>query len=271
MQVLFVFILGLIVGSFLNAVIFRLHSKERIVKGRSHCQWCRRQLKWYELIPLVSFVLQKGRCRYCRRSISWQYPLVELVTALLFICVLAAVQNQGLEPVGFWQRWEDLFFYTQVLRGFVFVSFLLIIFVFDLKHYLILDKVTIPAMVAAFVFNILLYPNWRYVFFLLLAAIIGGGFFLLQYLISQGKWIGGGDIRLGVVMGFMLGWPKIVTALVIAYIVGALFSLGLLVLKKKKLNSQIPFGTFLAVGTFLALFWADNLYQWYANYLYKLI
>ena len=153
----------------------------------------------------------------------------------------------------------------------MFVSFLLVIFVYDLKYYLILDKVAIPAMIAALLFNILLYPDWRRLAMYLLAAVIAGGFFFFQYAVSHGKWIGGGDIRLGFLMGLMLGWPWVITALVLAYIIGALFSLVLLALKKKKLSSHIPFGTFLSVGTFLALFWADKLYVWYANYLYHLL
>lgn len=271
MEILFIFIFGLIVGSFLNVVIFRLYKGEGFLAGRSYCPWCKHQLRWYELVPLLSFVVQRGRCRWCRQKISWQYPLVEFSTGILFVLSYLGVKGQNLALPVFWSNYKDVFFYLQVLRAFIFTSFLLIIFVYDLKHYLILDKVTIPAMVIALFFNILLHPDWRSVSLYLSAGVITAGFFFFQYAVSHGKWIGGGDISFGFVIGFMLGWPQVVMALVLAYIIGALFGVFLLIFKKKKLDSQIPFGTFLSLGTFLALFWADKIYTWYANYLYNLL
>lgn len=149
---------------------------------------------------------------------------MELATALCF-CLLFFRFNWSLEFI----------FYL------VITLFLIIIFVYDWRYHLILDKVSITAVILALIFSLILGLS---IYSLLLGALIGGGFFFLQYLISKGKWIGGGDIRLGVLMGFILGWQKILVALFLAYFVGAVFAIFLIILKNKKLKSHLPFGTF---------------------------
>ncbi len=237
------FFLGLIFGSFLNSVIWRLHSKESFLSCHSICTSCRHILAWKDLLPLFSFIFLGRRCRYCSQKISWQYPLVELFTAILFV-------------VFYWQlalSWLLLF-------NLVFLLFLIIIFVYDLRYYLILDKVSVPAMIVALIASLLLGVSfWG----LILAVIVGGGFFFLQFLISHGKWIGGGDIRLGVVMGLMLGWPKILVALVLAYFIGSIISVILVIVGKKKMASTVPFGTFLALSTVVTLLWGNIILDWY--------
>ncbi len=131
-MVVFFFIFGLAVGSFLNSVIYRLEKKESIIKIRSHCPYCKKTLSWFELIPIMSFILQKGRCRKCHKQISWQYPLVELATGLLFV---------GLYVSGF--TFQDLVFWLFV------ISCLIVIFVYDLKHYIIPDEIIYPAILVA--------------------------------------------------------------------------------------------------------------------------
>jgi len=253
MVIFFIFIFGLCIGSFLNAVIWRLHRKESFFKGRSYCPKCRHSLGARDLIPLLSFLLLKGKCRYCKEKISRQYPVIELATGLLF-CL---VYWQGLE-------YRDILHLTPytlyLLRDWFFIAVLVVIFVYDLKYYLILDKVTIPAIVLAFIVNLLLKIPFTN---LLLGGIIVSGFFLLQFLVSRGKWIGGGDIRLGFLMGVMLGWPKAIVALFLAYIIGALIGVILIILKKKTWKSEIPFGTFLAVGTVITLLYGEYLLEWY--------
>lgn len=259
--VLLAAILGLIIGSFLNAVIFRLKSGEQFITGHSKCPNCCHQLSFFDLIPLFSFIFLKAKCRYCAKSISWQYPLVELVTALVFV-------------VGYWKffmgTWENenmriLFSLSNVpifpyLAYLIFSCFLIIIFVYDLRYSLILDKVSLTALVIAFVANYLL---GKPLLNLVIAALIIGGFFLLQFVVSKGKWLGGGDIRLGLVMGAMLGWPLAIVALGLAYIIGAAFGLILIVLKKKSLSSQLPFGTFLSLTTWACLLWGQQILDWY--------
>jgi len=232
------FILGISFGSFLNSVIYRLENKESIIKGRSHCPYCGKTLSWFELIPLVSFLLQKGRCRHCQKRISWQYPLVELATGILFA-----------------------FITTNVFVLFV-VSCLVVIFVYDLKHYIIPDKIIYPAIIVAILYN--LYSLFYYNF---LAAIIAGAFFLFIILISRGKWMGVGDFKLAIFMGLVLGWPNILVALFLAFLVGASVSVVLIILKRKTLKSEIPFGPFLAGATIATIFWGDILINWYLNLL----
>jgi prepilin signal peptidase PulO-like enzyme (type II secretory pathway) len=245
----FLSVFGLIIGSFLNAVIHRLRTKESIITKRSACPQCHHILAAADLVPLLSFAGLWGKCRYCQKPISWQYPLVELFTAIIFVL--------GYLAIGINNSLALLTFY-------IFSGFLIVIFVYDLKHYLILDRISLPALFIALVLNLLLGKS---IINLIIASSVPAGFFLLQLIVSKGKWIGGGDIRLGLVMGAMLGWPKVLVALSMSYISGAIIGILLIIIKKKKLDSQIPFGTFLAAATLIALLYGDQLFNWYLNYL----
>ena len=203
-------------------------------------------MKLLDLIPLLSFIFLKAKCRYCQRKLSWQYPLVELATALVFL-------------TGFFYYQAFSFNYLAYL---VFSCFLIVIFVYDLKYYLILDKVSLTAFLTAFLANFLLGEDPLN---LLLGALALAGFFLAQFAVSKGKWIGGGDIRLGLVMGAMLGWPGVLTALMIAYLAGAVVGLLLIAFKKQAWRSQMPFGVFLAPATWATLLWGPQLVKWYLN------
>jgi prepilin signal peptidase PulO-like enzyme (type II secretory pathway) len=242
------FLLGLVGGSFLNVVIFRLNKERTFLKGRSFCPQCKNKIAWHDNIPLLSFLLLSGRCRQCQKSISWQYPLVELATAIIFAWLYLSF---GL---------SIKFFIYLILS-----CFLIIIFIYDLKHYLILDKVVGPAMVIAFLANLYLGLGfWNLIF----GALIGGSFFALQFYLSKGKWVGGGDIRLGALMGLILGWKILLVALFLAYLIGAGFGLILIALNKKKMSSQVPFGPFLAAATFISLIYGPALLKWYLNLIY---
>lgn len=258
MLLAFVFILGLFVGSFLNVVVYRLHREESFVKGFSKCLFCGHRLYPKDLVPLFSFLFLKGKCRYCRHKIAKQYFLMELATAVGFT-LIALVLWQSLDSQIILTSISNLLIF-QTLAWWIFFSFLLIIFVYDLKYYLILDTVSLPAIVLAFIFNLFLGFSWQN---LLLGALVGGGFFFLQFIISRGKWIGGGDIRLGLLMGALLGWPQVLTALFLAYLLGSIFAIGLLLAKKKHWGDKLPFGTFLSLATFIVLLYGDILINWY--------
>ena len=258
MMVVFVFILGLFVGSFLNVVIYRLHRNESFVKGFSKCLFCGHRLYSKDLVPLFSWLWLRGKCRYCRQPISSQYFLVELVTGLSFGLVFWRLfANQSFD---FW--WQNLTWLNglQLIGWWILAGVLIVIFAYDLRYYLILDKIAIPAIIFALILNLILGHNWLN---LLLATVIGGGFFLLQFLLSQGRWIGGGDIRLGLLLGAMLGWPQILTALFVAYILGGIFAIFLLVAKKKHWGDKLPFGTFLSLAAFVVLLYGQQLLNWY--------
>ena len=249
-----VFVFGLILGSFLNSVIWRLRDNIAIfTRSRSMCTHCRNQLSWKENIPLISWLVLKGKCLHCQKDISLYYPLVELGTAVMFTFIV----HQYLPNAQFseWSLVRDLFF----------ITFLIIIFVQDLRYQEIsTDIVWIGAIVGVAINLGFLGQTFNN---LALGALIGGGFFLAQYLISQGRWIGGGDVRMGFMMGVWLGWPNVLVALFLAYVLGAIVGIYLLVTKKAGGNTAIPFGTFLAVGTVISLYAGTGMINWYVGLL----
>lgn len=273
---IFSFLIGLSVGSFLNCLIYRLHKGETFWQGRSYCPKCKHKLGVLDLIPVFSFIFLRGKCRYCHQKIFWQYPLVELATAILFTVAsyrLLAIDHQILNAE--WSIPKEVRNQMFLFRDWFFISVLLLIFIYDLKYYLIPDKIILPAIIVVLTFDIILsYYVLKYcqnfeglnfgnlfcldipiILNFLLAAVVGGGFFLVQFLLSKGRWIGGGDIRLGLLMGLMLGWPGIFLALFLAYIIGAIVGVGLIITKKKGWQSQVPFGPFLTGATiFILLF-----------------
>ncbi len=237
---LILFLLGVIIGSFLNVLIFRWHENKSPLRGRSQCPDCHKTLRWFELIPVLSFLLQKGRCRGCHQKISWQYPLVELATALLFVSV--SIFNQ-----------PQIYYFI--------ASVLMVIFVYDLRFGEIPHIFTWPIVAILLLWS--LFSTDKQVGNLIAGILIGGSWFAFQYFVSRGRWIGGGDIGLGALMGAILGWPSILVALFLAYVSGAIICLPLLLLKKKALKSAIPFGVFLVPATFITLWWGQNILDWY--------
>jgi len=263
---LIIFIFGLIVGSFLNCVIYRLEVGQGFFKGRSYCPHCKQTLSWLDLIPVLSFFALRGRCRYCHQKISWQYPLVEIVTGLLFIFIFLRSDILG--------RSDLLIFW------FAIIQFLIVIFVYDLKHYIIPDRVIYPAIGIALVYNFLksdflvstpgVFSSTPGVFWksdFLISAFGAAGFFLAIVIISRGRWMGVGDIKLAFLMGLVLGWPNIFAALFLAFLIGAIIGIGLIFLGKKTIKSEVPFGPFLVLGTFIALFWGDIIINWYIKFI----
>ena len=241
---LIIFLFGLIIGSFLNCLIYRLEIEDSPFKGKSYCPKCKHVLKWPDLIPVLSFFLLRGRCRYCSQKISWQYPLVEIATGLLFLLIFNA---------GF-----SVFY-------FIIAPLLIVIFVYDLKHYLISDQVIYPAIILVLFYN-LLRPDLLTRLDLFLSAFGAALFFLLLVLITRGGGMGIGDIKLAFFMGLFLGWPNILIALFLAFFLGAVVGTGLILLNKKTLKSEVPFAPFLIIGTLIALFWGQNIIDWYWHF-----
>jgi prepilin signal peptidase PulO-like enzyme (type II secretory pathway) len=254
-QQIFIFVFGTLIGSFLSVIIWRLRVGENFLSDRSCCPHCRHVLSWHDLVPLLSFVWLRGRCRYCTQRISCSYFLIELSVGLLFLLSARSVLSSdfiGISSIDL----ANLFFIWTV------ISILTVVFVYDLRYMLILPIVTLPAAITFCVANLALGMQfWR----LFLAIIVGAGFFGLQYIFSQGKWIGGGDIHLGILMGAILGWPKILLALFIAYILGSAVGLGLLLFKKSGWKSELPLGTFLSIATVTALLYGDIIIRWYLD------
>lgn len=222
LQVIF-FFLGLIIGSFLNVVDFRFFAEGKFWKGRSRCPKCKKSIRWYDNVPLLSFAWLKGHCRDCQQKISWQYPLVEFITGLFFM--LFALKFG---------------FSAQTILYCIISCFLILIFLADAKHQVVPDAYSLPAIVLVLLYNLIFnLSNWNS---WLIGAAVGAGFFALQHLISRGKWIGTGDILIGLLIGLLLGWPMIWLALVVAYIAGAVVSINLLIAKTQFPWIQIPPG-----------------------------
>jgi prepilin signal peptidase PulO-like enzyme (type II secretory pathway) len=236
---------GLIVGSFLNAVIYRLHTGQSFWFDRSICPHCKHPLAAIDLIPLVSFIWLSGRCRYCGKKISWQYPLVELITGVVFVLLTT---HYSLQTTDFW-------FYMVMASVFIVVA------VYDYKHYLILDKVVFPALILVLIWNIF---NNQFVSGLV-GALIVSGFFALQFFISKGKWIGFGDVKLGLLLGSLFGIKLSIVTLLLAYFSGAVVGIGLIILGRKKFSSALPFGVFLSASAIIVMIYGDQISSWYFN------
>ena len=269
----FIFLLGLAVGSFLNVVQLRLEKGKSALQGRSYCPHCRHVLALQDLIPVLSFFWLRGKCRYCSGLISFQYPLVEISTAVIFLAIFNSqllIFNEFL-----------ILQFFKLLYLFIIASLLIIIFVHDLRHYVIPDKIVYPAIGITLFYKVFEFGalhNWGFIrnakleignfeplLNPLLAAFLGSLFFFAIFMVSRGAWMGFGDVKLALFMGLFLGWPNILVALFLAFLIGAIVGIGLISLKKKEFKSEIPFGPFLILGTFIALFVGKELIHWYSN------
>lgn len=247
---IFSFFLGLIIGSFLNCLIWRLYKNETI-GGRSYCPKCRKQIAWYDNIPLLSFVVLNGKCRHCQETISWQYPLVELATASLFLLSFLNASQ--------WPQFSLL-----LVRDWLLIVTFVIVFVYDLRWQLIPMNIVWPMSLVFFILNLLLGFSWLG---LLASGLIAALFFLAQYLITRKKGLGEGDIWLGLLIGLSFpSWPQLFLILIISYGIGSLVGLALLVAKEKKMKSKIALGPFLAIGAIITLIWGDRIINWYFGF-----
>ncbi|MDI6689414.1 MAG: prepilin peptidase [Actinomycetota bacterium] len=243
------FIFGLAIGSFLNVCIYRLPRKESIIFPSSHCPHCGRIIRAYDNIPLIGYLLLKGRCRYCKGRISIQYPLVELLTGLLFLfCFLKFGLSSGFLSASF------------------FTSILLLVASIDLKHKIIPNKVILPALVVQFILVIL--SNPQAIGSSLIGFFIGGGLLLLVALLAhlflRREGMGGGDIKLAAFLGIFLGW-HVLTALFLGFLLGAISGIALIIFKGMSRKDIIPFGPFLALGGFITLFFGPQIFRYYLS------
>lgn len=256
--------LGLCLGSFVNAAVWRFKHKKDILLGRSECTKCHYQLGVQDLIPVFSWLMLRGKCRKCKSSISLQYPVVELATAALFVLSLA------FWPFGFDSVNSILQFAIWLLACVA----LVFLFVYDLKWLILPDKVVFILAFLGLLTAILqgIQADNLYVYFqnVIFSLLILSGFYLLLFVYSKGKWIGFGDVKLGVGLALLLcNWQLAVVALFLANLIGTLVFLPLLALKKVGRSSQIPFGPFLIVGTIIALLFGGDIIAWYNSILFS--
>ncbi|MEI8343739.1 MAG: prepilin peptidase [Candidatus Moraniibacteriota bacterium] len=243
-------ILGLIIGSFLNAVVYRLNAVESLME-RSHCPHCKKTVRWFDNVPLLSFILLSARCRDCGEKISWQYPVVEASTGIVF----AMLGNYFFNVADF-STWTLTAYYLVIF------SILMIIFVYDFKYMEIPMLILWLGVGVSLIY--FLFADWQNfsgaasIFDLkiisgILGGLVAGGFFYNLAAYSKETWMGYGDAYLGLLAGLIIGWPNILIALMLSFSIGALISVILVILNKKTVKSQVPFAPFLIGGVFLVL------------------
>lgn len=245
---LFLFILGTAIGSFLNVLIDRL-PREESINGRSHCEFCKKILSPLDLIPVVSFLFLKGRCRYCGKRLSWQYPGIEILTGVLFVLIF------NLKFVIYNSNFEFL------ISNLAIVSCLIVIFFIDLKNQIIPDEMQIALFIIVLLSKIMLGLTGTALGYALIAGLIVMLPILLLYLITRGRGMGFGDVKLAFNMGFFLGIKGGFVAIYLGFILGAFFGILLLLMKKKKMKSKIAFGPFLVIGMLIVMFFEKPIFS----------
>ncbi len=245
---LYVILLGLCIGSFLNVCIYRLPSERSIVHPASACPACGTPLRWYDNIPVISYLLLRGRCRACKAGISFRYPMVEMLSALFALAVF----------LRFGPRAESLVF-------FVFIAALLVITFIDIDHRIIPDVISLPGIPIGFAASFLLpQVSWHAS---LLGILIGGGsLFAIAwgYRLLTGKdGMGGGDIKLLAMIGAFIGWHGVLFTIMAASFTGTLAGLLVMIKNRKNMKLAVPFGPFLAIGAILYIFFGPQLIEWY--------
>ncbi|MFH0830637.1 MAG: prepilin peptidase [Parcubacteria group bacterium] len=235
------FVLGTALGSFLQTVVDRHQRGENWVKGRSRCDRCRIALSWRETIPLASFIWLRGRCRSCGKRIAVWHLLSEILLGTLFVLVYLWPFALGLAGL------PAQLFILCLLFG---------LFIYDLRYGELPDQFTLPSLAAV---ALLAFFTGQPLIKLAGAALIGGGFFLVQFLLSKGRWVGRGDSRLGALLGLVVGWPAILSVLFVAYVGGALVASMLVLMHVKTLKDRIPMAGFLIPAALVVLWFGDKL------------
>lgn len=294
------FLIGTVLGSLVKALADRSLGGKSFW-GRSYCPNCKHKLAWYDLFPLLSYIILQGKCRYCRRKIGIRYLLVEVVMGIIvgFLFWQHSNNFQSLDLLHSLRiSFQFSIFSLELLSKTFFIVVLAILFLTDLEKMIIPDRIVLPSIIIGIVLSLiitvlkivylysmlsqsavgrlLLPPHSEYFqrhaleiaqpFFLsLLMAFLIGGFFYSLIVVTKGKGMGGGDVKLGAFMGIMLGFPNALFALVLSFLTGAIFSIGLIITGKKHFGQTIPFGPFLVLGSLTALFWGREIMDWYLH------
>ena len=243
-------LIGLAVGSFLNVIIHRLPRGVSIVWPPSACARCGARIRWYDNVPVVSWLVLRGRCRDCRAPIAIRYPIVELVTLGAFLAC-------------YWYFGPSLLLVSRLL----FAAALIALFAIDLEHQRLPDAITLPGIAAGLLFSLLLPPGFRDA---LVGAAVGYG---SLWFIAELWWrlrhvdaMGGGDLKMLAMVGAFLGWKMVIVTFAISSIVGGLFAVVLLAARRTTMTTAVPYGTFLAIAAFAASLWGQWLMDWYLSF-----
>ena len=240
-------LIGASIGSFLNVCIYRLPRRESLLWPASHCTTCGRTLAWYENVPIAGWLWLRGRCRSCGERISPVYPIVELVTAVIFV--------SGYLVYG----WTPL-----LGARLLFACAMIVLFVIDLQHQILPNVVTLPGIVVGFILSLFLPPGWLSA---LVGTLVGAGilFAIMEvYARARGfEGLGMGDVKMLAMIGAFLGWPLMLLTLVLASFAGSLVGVGLLAAQRGGMKTALPFGTFLAVGALVSAVAGNEILAWY--------
>ena len=243
-------LLGLCVGSFLNVVIYRLPLGQSLVSPPSRCRKCGYSLQWYDNIPVLSWVFLRGRCRKCGVSVSMQYPIVELITGLLFVLVV------WMTPAG-----------PLLASRLLLVCILIALFGIDLEHQILPNSITLPGIVAGVLLSLIAPPGWKDS---LLGVLLGGGILYAiaagYYLWRREEGLGMGDVKMLAMIGAFLGWKAVLVTLVLSSFSGALIGMALIAAQRGGMKLALPFGTFLALGALAAMLVGEPIVTWYAGF-----
>ncbi len=248
------FAVGASIGSFLNVIIYRIPRGESIVYPPSHCPYCGHKLAWYDLIPILSYLVLRGRCRYCGHPISWQYPLIEF---------LAGIWTVGIFHLLFSVNW----FY--MIEMMIFGYFAIVLTAIDVKYLLLPNRILLPMAIWEFIWSVVGFlahvESIRQLLNRFIGSIVLLSFFLLiYYLVPDG--MGEGDVKLSPIIGWFLGFPKIVPWFFIAFGMGALWGISVLIFqrfRKQNVSHVVPFGPFMLWGAVIAWFYAIPMILWY--------
>ncbi len=237
-------IYGGFIGSFLGVIIDRLPEGRSIFWGRSQCDYCKKTLRWFELIPVFSFIIQLGKCRRCKRRLSFKYPLIEICSAILFVFV-----------------WFFVDFYLLLYIPAVIVASSLLVIVFiDTRHMIIPDSLLVVGVIGTTIYHLIrLQSIYSIVLNHLTAGILSFFLFYVLWEITRRKGIGFGDVKLVFLLGFITGFPSVIVGIYLSFLTGALVGLILLLSRKKTMKSPVPFGPFLIVGAVVSLLIDPNI------------
>ncbi len=248
MEKIIIFLFGLAWGSFLNVVIYRLPRGKSLIYPPSSCPHCGQRIRWFDNIPIISFLWLKGKCRFCQRPISWVYPLVEALTAGLFLLL------------NYYFGLSFSFFAAAT-----FTTALIILGFIDFFHQLLPHEITLPLFILSVIYSL-----FRSGFGLrqaLLGAAVGGGFLFVVYAgyfwLRKKEGLGIGDIMMMLAVGAFLGWRATILTLILASFAGALVGITLLLMRKRNLQFALPFGSFLAPAAFVSFLWGNAIISWY--------
>lgn len=264
---LFVFVFGTIIGSFLNVVILRMNTGLTL-QGRSQCFSCGNTLSWYELLPVVSYFFLRGRCRSCRSKISWQYPFVEVLAGLVYLALFIHLFNMfGLSMI----------FLVNLFLSYIGWAILIVILVYDYRHQIIPDS-SVLLFIAVSILYSLFKTGWEISSMVFISSVISAGilfsFFFFLWFVSDGRWVGFGDAKLSIGIGFYLGIAGGLSALAFAFWSGAIVAVAILCIqrflvdkhglssggKTLTMKSAIPFAPFLILGMFVALMFQSDVF-----------